>query len=91
MSENTLHKVLTLKLNRNWMPIGQTPIQKLMVDMVTGVVCGIDINYEVSEDGKPDFDTIESMGVVGWDKWVDLPVRLPVWFHLVIRYHTFSH
>lgn len=85
MADSKLQRVLTLKLNQQWMPIGQTPIEKLMVDLSTGVVCGIDIDYELNDDGTPNFDTVNSMNAIGspdpldpsksWDEWVKLPVR----------------
>jgi 5-methylcytosine-specific restriction endonuclease McrA len=75
MADNRLQQILTLKLNKNWLPIGQSTVEKLMVDMVTGVVCGIDIDYEMLSDDTPDFSAIASMYARTWNEWVDLPVR----------------
>lgn len=69
-----LDSVTTLKLNKHYIPIGVTTPYKLMVDMYTGVVCGIDLEYE-EEDGVINFESLSSMRVVEWDEWASLPVR----------------
>jgi 5-methylcytosine-specific restriction endonuclease McrA len=69
------HKAIVLKLNRNWEPVGVELVGKTICDLMTGVIAAMDIVYTVNEDGTPNFSTYEYVNPVGWDDWINLPVR----------------
>jgi len=70
-----MDKILVLKLNRSWMPVGFSTIAKAVVDLCADINCyALDIQYELVE-GQPDLDKPISMNPVTWDNWIQLPVR----------------
>lgn len=64
-----------MKLNRLWKPVGVGLVSKTLADMMTGTVMGMDIVYALNSDGTPNFDVQEYVNPVGWDEWINLPVR----------------
>lgn len=72
---NIANKAIVLKLNRLWKPVGVGLVSKTLADMMTGTVLGMDIVYSQNPDGTPNFDSQEYVNPVGWDEWINLPVR----------------
>ena len=65
-----------LKLNKLWQEIGVASVGKSLVDLVTGVVEAMNIDWELDDEGVP----VEGkkpiyVEPVTWDRWVNLPVR----------------
>lgn len=69
------HKAIVLKLNRLWKPVGVELVSKTICDLMTEVIMAMDIVYATNPDGTPDFDVHEYVNPVGWDEWMNLPVR----------------
>lgn len=72
---NIANKAIVLKLNKRWSPVGVALVSKTLADMMTGTVMGMDIHYAVYDDGSPNFDVQEYVNPVGWNEWINLPVR----------------
>ncbi len=73
---NIADKAIVLKLNKNWQPVGYGIVADAIVDLVAGESCkALDIQYVVDEDGNPDFSIEPNFQAVGWDDWIQLPVR----------------
>lgn len=68
------HKAIVLKLNKHWKPVGVELVSKTICDLMTGVIKAIDIQYELNEDGTPNFDAYNP-NPVGWEEWIQVPVR----------------
>jgi len=67
---------IVLKLNKNWQEVGTSSVGKAIVDLVNGVVCAMDLDWELDENGKP----VENKrpiyaNPVAWETWIKLPVR----------------
>ena len=68
------NKKIVLKLNRAWQRIHIATVQSSIADLVSGVVEALDIEYNVNEDGSPDFSSYKYINPVNWDEWSKLPV-----------------
>jgi 5-methylcytosine-specific restriction endonuclease McrA len=71
---NIAHKAIVLKLNKGWKPVGVELVSKTICDLMTGVIEALDIQYELKEDGSPDFDAYQPIPCT-WEQWIKLPVR----------------
>lgn len=72
---NIANKLIVLKLNKAWQPVGYSTVQKAIVDLAAGVSAkALDLEYELDENGDPIGDPI-SMNPVDWETWLTLPVR----------------
>jgi 5-methylcytosine-specific restriction endonuclease McrA len=69
------NKAIVLKLNKFWAPVHISPVSKALCDLMTGVVCALDIHYGINPDGSPNFDKQEYVNPVDWNEWIKLPVR----------------
>jgi len=71
-------KLICLSLNNKWEPIGyktvKMTIQKMFRDSPSAWV-GLDIDYEINQDGSVNFDSPTQIVPVKWDEWIKLPVR----------------
>jgi 5-methylcytosine-specific restriction endonuclease McrA len=80
MSE-VLNKIICLKLNANWQPVGLRSVRDAITDLTSSGKKGkpalaLDVTYARNEDGTIDYETfLESPRPVSWDEWVTLPVR----------------
>lgn len=69
-------KDIVLKLNNSWQPVGHDIVANAIVDLCAGLaVEALDIEYEMNEDGTPNFDKTLYMTPVDWARWITLPVR----------------
>jgi hypothetical protein len=69
------NKLITLKLNKQWMPVGYSTVGKALVDLAAGVSArALDLGYELDENGEPIGDPIY-MNPVDWETWLTLPCR----------------
>ena len=73
--KNIAHRSIVLKLNRNFFPIGVELVSKTICDLISGVVLALDINYELNDDGTPNFNRVEYFNPVNWDEWMKLKIR----------------
>jgi hypothetical protein len=72
---SVMDKLIVLKLNKSWQPVGFATVGKSIVDLCADINSyALDIEYEVI-DGVPDFDHPIYMNPVDWDRWITLPVR----------------
>jgi len=70
-----INKIIVLKLNKAWQPVGFSSVQKAIVDLCGGIaVKAIDLEYELDDSGEPVGDPIR-MNPVDWDEWITLCVR----------------
>lgn len=72
---NILYKSIVLKLNKTWIAIGECTVAKSFIDLCAGVVSAIDIQYDVNDDGMPDYTKTISMLPLDWEQWIQLPIR----------------
>ena len=69
------NKMIVLKLNALWQPVGYSSVAKAIVDLAGGQSAkALDLEYEIGEDGEPLGEPV-SMNPVGWEDWINLPVR----------------
>lgn len=72
---NIANKLIVLKLNKAWQPVGYSTVQKAIVDLAACVSAkALDLEYELDENGDPIGDPI-SMNPVDWETWLTLLVR----------------
>lgn len=80
MSE-VANKLICLYLNRNWQPTGQITAKDAIVKL-----CGsqyhpeptaeaINVEYQMNDDGTPDFNNVINTTPLSWSEWVKLPIR----------------
>jgi 5-methylcytosine-specific restriction endonuclease McrA len=78
-----INKLIVLKLNKNWQPVGYSTVGKAIVDLAGGISAqALDLQYDVDKDGEPVGDPI-AMVPTDWAKWIGLPVRP---YDLVVHY-----
>lgn len=75
MHSDIAHKAIVLKLNAKWEPVHVELVSKTICDLVNGTVKAFDIEYELNEDGTPNFEKQLYIQDVNWETWVTLPVR----------------
>ena len=75
------NKLICLSLNANWQPIGYKTVQAAIIDLC-GSEAGnkpsslaLDIDYNILDNGEPDFSEAKSMNPVCWSEWIKLPIR----------------
>ncbi len=92
MSSCITDRLIVLKLNKSWQPVGAATVGKSIIDLTAGLNCSaLDIDYAI-ENGEPNFDKPTKMIPVDWDDWINLPIRS--WDlvihspHLVVRVPT---
>lgn len=69
------NKMIVLKLNALWQAVGYSSVAKAIVDLAGGNSAkALDLEYEIGDDGQPIGEPI-SMNPVGWEDWINLPVR----------------
>ena len=69
-------KLIVLKLNRSWQPVGMAIVADTIVDLCAGLAIeALDIDYGKDENGKIDFTHPTKMVPVEWDEWITLPIR----------------
>jgi len=70
------NKVLVLKLNSLWQPVGMATVWKSVVDLAAGInSVALDIDYALDDDGNPNFEHPMHITPCTWDEWITLPVR----------------
>lgn len=78
MSQNIMNKPIVLQLNGNWMPVGIKSIKEAFIAMTSEgdapAALALDIAYELV-DGECDFSNPTYMNAVGWEDWIQLPIR----------------
>ena len=56
--------LLVLKLNKNWREVGISSVGKALIDLVSGVIMAMDIEYELDSYGNPIENKSRKMGRV---------------------------
>jgi len=73
---NIANKLIVLKLNSLWQPIGYGLVWKSIDDLAGGEnSVALDIQYAFDENKEPDFSKVISMIPCNWEEWIKLPVR----------------
>jgi 5-methylcytosine-specific restriction endonuclease McrA len=72
---NISQRPIVLKLNKSWQAVQVAVVQDVIVDLVSGTVQALDINYSIRDDGTPDTSQYEYVNPVSWDEWMQLPIR----------------
>jgi 5-methylcytosine-specific restriction endonuclease McrA len=80
---NIINKLIVLKLNKAWQPVGYSTVGRAIVDLAGGLSArALDIDYEKNEAGEYVLDEYGApvgnptiMNPVNWDVWLTLPVR----------------
>jgi 5-methylcytosine-specific restriction endonuclease McrA len=78
-----INKLIVLKLNKGWRPVGFSTVGRGIVDLAAGLSAqAIDFEYERDENGQYILDEYGepvngpiAMNPVDWDEWLKLPVR----------------
>jgi hypothetical protein len=80
---NIINRVIVLKLNKAWQPVGFSSVGRAIVDLAAGQsATALDFdyakddqgNYILDEYGAPAGDPI-SIVPCNWDEWLNLPIR----------------
>lgn len=75
------NKLICLNLNANWQPVGFKTVKDAIIDLCGSESSGksttlaLDIDYELDENGNPNFEEAKSMNPVSWEQWMSLPIR----------------
>ena len=74
------NKLIVLTLNGSWLPTGMLTVKKALKSMIGGTYncppsLGLDIEYELDENGRPNTDKVLWINPVKWGQWVELPIR----------------
>jgi len=70
------NKLLVLKLNKYWVVVDTAIVGDALIDLAAGKNSyALDIDYAVTEDGKPDTSKAPNIRPVTWEEWITLPVR----------------
>jgi 5-methylcytosine-specific restriction endonuclease McrA len=78
---NIAQKLICLSLNRNWNVVGYKTVKDTIIQLCGASIesqpssVALDINYELDENGNPDFDKPTQITPVTWDEWIKLPIR----------------
>lgn len=66
---------MILKLSKAWLPIGFASVEKTFSDMVAGSAVGLNLTFEVDENGEVNYDSPSEAYPVPWNDWINLPIR----------------
>jgi len=71
---------IVLRLNAGYQRLGFSSVAQAFSAMMSGnegdsAYLGLDIQYELNEDGSPDFSKNPNFYPVSWDEWINLPIR----------------
>jgi 5-methylcytosine-specific restriction endonuclease McrA len=71
---------IVLRLNANWRRIGFATVAQAFTSLTGGdqsnpPALALDIDYELDENGKPNFEKIISAVPRNWDEWQYVPIR----------------
>ena len=75
------NKLICLNLNANWQPVGYKTVKDAIIDLCGSESHGkpstlaLDIDYELDEDGNPNYNEAKTMNPVTWEEWMTLPIR----------------
>lgn len=80
---NIINKLLCLKLNRSWNPMGYTSVGRAISDLAAGLSAkALDLDYQKDENGNYILDEFgvpignpTIMNPLDWEEWLLLPVR----------------
>lgn len=80
---NIISKLIVLKLNRAWQPVGYSTVGRAIVDLAAGLSArALDFDYEKDADGNYILDEYGepvgnpiTMNPVDWEEWQKLPIR----------------
>jgi 5-methylcytosine-specific restriction endonuclease McrA len=72
---------ICLELNSGWQPIGNKLVRAVIADLCANVKqdgkypLAIDFDYELNEDGTPDYTKPTKIEPCNWEEWCELPIR----------------
>jgi 5-methylcytosine-specific restriction endonuclease McrA len=78
---NIINKVCSLSLNKSWQPVNIRSVGAAIIDLCASEITGadtcyaLDIDYEMNDDGTPDFNNAKTIRPVSWNEWITLPIR----------------
>jgi len=80
---NIINKLIVLKLNKAWQPIGYSTVGRAIVDLAAGLSAkALDFDYEKNEAGEYILDEYGEpignpimMTPIDWETWITLSVR----------------
>ena len=78
---NVAQKLICLSLNRNWKVVGYKTVKDTIIQLCGASIeadpssLALDINYELDENGEPNFDKPTYIAPVNWNDWINLPIR----------------
>lgn len=70
-----LNKLICLTLNSAWQPVGQKTVKDAICAVMDSNYKGVNIDYELDNNGNPLFENVTNMEPVSWDDWANLPIR----------------
>lgn len=68
-------KRICLYLNKKWEPIDIKSVRDVFNEFARDYCLGVNVSYEIGEDGEYDFNNPSSVEVVSWEEWLALPIR----------------
>lgn len=78
---NVANKLICLNLNANWQPVGFKTVKDAIGDLCGSEnsdnpsYLGLNIDYELDNNGEPDYSSPKTMHPVEWSEWLTLPIR----------------
>lgn len=78
---NVAQKLICLSLNRAWKVVGYKTVKDTIIQLCGASIetdpssLALDINYELHDDGEPNFDMPTYINPVNWNDWIKLPIR----------------
>lgn len=78
---NVIDKVICLQLNKAWKPTGTKSVREAVIQLAgSGAFheptdMAMDIEYEIDNEGNPNFNNVLSVMPVKWDDWCKLQIR----------------
>jgi 5-methylcytosine-specific restriction endonuclease McrA len=77
---DVLNARIVLRLNANWQRIGFSTVAEAFTALTGGdqknpPALALDIEYELDENGKPNYDVISYAQPKTWEEWLQVPIR----------------
>lgn len=75
------NKLITLCLNKQWKIIGYRTVKDAIISLTGSEAkpdptsMALDIDYELNDDGTPNFSKVSMMRPVKWSEWITLKIR----------------
>lgn len=84
---NVINKVVTLKLNKNWVAIHAETAETAFTDLAKNTTKALDIDFSLNEDGSYNLSDYSIGSPLTFEEWIKLPIRS---YDFVVHTHTLA-